>query len=631
MISASTSGLSRDARWAAFISIGACVPLRPDDVPTNDPVDAAIRLADSSQESTALIDDGPAAEANDERCGDRCKQGAIRCSLAENTQEICLIDKESGCLTWRFLGACATTDVCCDGACVPNDDAHCYSCNGPCRGATPVCVHELRRCGCTSPLCAKQAKVCNALKSECALPEPGIGYFVDATAAPAGDGTITHPFRTITAALDTADDQTDVVRIQVAPGTYDAGLGERFPLVVRRGIWLEGSGPSQSTIRGVGNYHAAVRPNAYDGVLFTIVLGDPDELSRLAGFTLEPGPGLFTELPSSILCDQGNAAPAGIVTSEPNSDLRDLSIGSGYRRGIIVSAGGSGDIGGCNLRLTDSVIQSAMIGLLAVGCTDFDPRRATQVAFELGTGTAANRNVFQSQRANDASGVAVSVKACVGHFIADNNMFSGADVAIHVEQPQRIGGLVNHFTLRNNTFQRLSRTGLLLAGAAAVVDELTANTFSEISSGSSSAFVGAGVSIEGVPSESAGFARIAKAHGNTFESNDVAVRVVGNSTTGLVLDFGTAAVPGENVFRCNSRSAGTNPPGGDVVIDLPFAPGNVFAFSGNIWDHEVPTRATFANRFNGADWTVRAADSIPLFDDQNAHKGSAECQPGRIP
>ncbi len=64
-------------------------------------------------------------------------------------------------------------------------------------------------------------------------------YAVDAVAGndSTGDGTSSRPYRTITRGLQFA---TWGDTIQVAPGTYDAALGEAFPIYVRAGVTVSG-------------------------------------------------------------------------------------------------------------------------------------------------------------------------------------------------------------------------------------------------------------------------------------------------------------------------------------------------------------------------------------------------------
>ncbi|MET0593141.1 MAG: DUF1565 domain-containing protein, partial [Polyangiaceae bacterium] len=65
-------------------------------------------------------------------------------------------------------------------------------------------------------------------------------YYVDAQAAPGGDGSKEAPFQTISAAADAHAKATSKARkAHVAAGTYDAALGEVFPIMLR-GLSLEG-------------------------------------------------------------------------------------------------------------------------------------------------------------------------------------------------------------------------------------------------------------------------------------------------------------------------------------------------------------------------------------------------------
>ncbi len=77
-------------------------------------------------------------------------------------------------------------------------------------------------------------------------PTPAVNWFVDATnGSDSNNGSSGAPFKTITHALGVA---TTGEIVNVAPGTYDAALGEVFPLAVPSGVTLHGD----ETLKGGG-------------------------------------------------------------------------------------------------------------------------------------------------------------------------------------------------------------------------------------------------------------------------------------------------------------------------------------------------------------------------------------------
>src|SRR5262249_21300312 len=118
-------------------------------------------------------------------------------------------------------------------------------------------------------------------------------YYVDINAAPGGDGSSSKPFRTITAAIDAYASMPGRPRLaHVAGGSYDAGRGERFPLILR-GLSLEGAGQDQTIIVGTGL-------GGPDGTYWvTLVVGDGVLPTRIANLSVQPPEGEDV----GILCD----------------------------------------------------------------------------------------------------------------------------------------------------------------------------------------------------------------------------------------------------------------------------------------------------------------------------------------
>ena len=263
-------------------------------------------------------------------------------------------------------------------------------------------------------------------------------YYVDATRGTQdGDGTLAHPFKTITSALSAIDGLGNV-HIHVAKGRYDVGTevgsGETFPIVLR-GVSLEGEGPEQTTIVGTGLYdgHSAARD--YQGDLrATVVMGDDTAVTSLSGFTLFGGGDASPSGQPSygVFCDRGNNAD-----TTPNTLLTDLTVVAKYDTGVVVTNSATVS-SGCNLRLSASTIREDHTGVRAVGCDDVPLAKngaEINVAVELGDRTIAGGNYFTKLAATDHTAVGVRVSACVRTFSAWFNEFVDSDSGIVVRQP----------------------------------------------------------------------------------------------------------------------------------------------------------------------------------------------------
>ncbi|TAJ09713.1 MAG: DUF1565 domain-containing protein, partial [Planctomycetota bacterium] len=88
----------------------------------------------------------------------------------------------------------------------------------------------------------------------CAAPLRATDHYVDAAngSNTSGDGSAAAPWKTLTHALaHTTALPADTHHIHVAPGIYDAALGEVFPLSIRQNTAVEGAGAGLTTFRGV--------------------------------------------------------------------------------------------------------------------------------------------------------------------------------------------------------------------------------------------------------------------------------------------------------------------------------------------------------------------------------------------
>lgn len=92
----------------------------------------------------------------------------------------------------------------------------------------------------------------------------GPTYHVDAVAGDdlTGDGSSAAPYRTLTHTLAAIDPAPADTTLAVAPGIYNTGLGESFPLTIPPTLTVQGSGAQHTWVSGEG-----------DGVLFDLARG----------------------------------------------------------------------------------------------------------------------------------------------------------------------------------------------------------------------------------------------------------------------------------------------------------------------------------------------------------------------
>jgi hypothetical protein len=139
---------------------------------------------------------------------------------------------------------------------------------------------------------------------------PAADWYVNAsTGNDAAPGSLLLPFRTLTHALSVA---TGGETVYAFPGTYDAALGETFPLLVPSGVTLLGDEPGQGAghvateIVGGG---LAPAPNPGGLLGATIV---PGAASTVAGFRIR------NDQPPSAVAAEAVVLPAAMVTLRNN-------------------------------------------------------------------------------------------------------------------------------------------------------------------------------------------------------------------------------------------------------------------------------------------------------------------------
>ncbi len=295
---------------------------------------------------------------------------------------------------------------------------------------------------------------------------------------------------------------------------------------------------------------------------------------------------------------------------------------------MVVTATSQPAPSGCNMRVTSSTLQGSQYGMIAYGCFE-SPE--VPIAIEVGGSTPDTGVTFTSIR-NALSGVGLRIQDCVARALVRNSSFVDSDNGI-VFMPSYTGTTARtSVNFVGNTFERLSTGGIGLAGTAAVVDSLENNTFRSISNWTvGAAFAAIALGING--SDDPAFPYIARARNNRFIGNDVGFDVRGGPARSRPFaDFGTAADPGSNVFRCNSAPVSVSRfVGGDVVIESDADPSVVLPFAGNYWDRSVPLLGDASNRRNGTDIAVLSPNSAPMFDTSNPQLSPDTCPAGQLP
>lgn len=546
--------------------------------------ESAEASSDASSGEAATDNDGPADDGPDapSACGDRCSRlGDLRCAGAKVVQ-VC--GNAGSCTSWGPYSICREGELCCGGNCARVDGDNCYACDRACEGDAPVCDDAIEACGCSDAACAAIGKICDATSHRCTL-DPAHVY-VDAAAGRVEDGTPQHPFRSISAALRMKRSDEAVMHVHVAPGRYDTDHGETFPLVLR-GVTIEGAGSGQTTIVGKGSYDAHAAGGPVDALVSaTVVIGDFTRASALSKVRLYDSVSKPAATSYGIVCDQGNAPSIGVAAS-PNTMLDQIVVGPGYETGVLVTASTVPQATGCHLQVTSSNVKLFGTGLLAMGCKDPPAAGVSRVAvaLRLGNGTKIGGNRFDGR--DEGIGVGVRLKGCAARVDATYNVFDYAQGGVEIVQPRNLTEQ-NHFVFRYNEFNELRQFGLRVAGASAVVDDLSYNRFYSVIPIQYPGLA-AGLEVEGL--DETYFARIVKATNNTFVDNQVGVRF--HSSYPIWRLFEPDDFSGGNVFHCNAAGPNGDPSGivgGDVVIESPF-PGT-FHFDDNEWDHAPPTTST---------------------------------------
>jgi hypothetical protein len=316
-------------------------------------------------------------------------------------------------------------------------------------------------------------------------------------------------------------------------------------------------------------------------------------------------------------------------------------------------------LAGCNLALTSSTIESGWYGVVADGYDmPSGPVQAVSVRIGdlMGGGNDfVNLDIPASENpppllvlygaglmtCDAVTGVVVEGN----HFFQQSGMLSDWGIyAVHSGSFESPG-----FDIEGNEFGPLTGGGMMLWGAV-IADRLLDNSFHDNSMVPGYQYPATGINIHGdaadMPSP---VAVVLRARGNTFFGNDVGVTIAARSSfltqdPVMATDFGTAADPGHNTFRCNSvpperALGGVGGPGADVFLSFPVGqPASVTVpFEGNAWDHAPPTTtvAPWANAAPGTDvYNVgdpTAGPVGPTLDTANATATDMPpCPAGRV-
>ena len=454
---------------------------------------------------------------------------------------------------------------------------------------------------------------------------PEADYYVDATAAPGGNGSKLQPFRTITAAVQAHAATPGVAqKAFVAPGTYDEALGEQFPLVLR-GLSLQGAGQGRTLIVGAGRFDHGAEGGSIAGILtVTVIIGERDLPTQLSGCSIQSLSPVPVEGYYGVFCDRGSAT-GEVASPLGQTHLDQITVGPGYGYDVAVATSTNPSSTGCKMLITRSTITAAWEGVRALGCgsSSYDD----PVMLEMGTDDPASGNTISWMTAANDLGIGVALRDCLIRGSFQYNTFRDSRIGASIADL----GFVSpphtrvNVSFKHNTFERLSKYGLLANGTALFVEEISGNRFSDVTKVTSQPGIeAAALSMD--------MFNVGTVRGNEFIGNDTAIAAGFSTSSGTPADFGTSSDPGDNVFRCNSAQQGN---GGDVkMVGNPADPELTWAgtlhLAGNAWDHLPPTLLTVEPPPNGVDISVLYAPHIDI-DRGNPILSLAACPSGRVP
>jgi len=550
----------------------------------------AIDATDTAEGGWAdASDDGRARDAD---ARDSCATGCprlddLRCSDSANaatSRQVQVCSLVNGCLEWVDSTLCNDDAICCDGIC--RDIASPSSCEGD--------------------------------------------YYVDAVNgtdsldAGVASGSETRPFRTITFAIRRAEAGAPGRRIHVRAGQYDDALGETFPIVLRHGHALLGAGANLVTIKGAGSYDHAGEGGPFNGQYqLTLLVGDSTRPTVVSGVTLRGALVNAVKDYDGLFCDRGNAPASDSIAGA--TILDDVVAGPGYDVGVLATASTAPVKTGCNLRMTRSTVTGGYWGVVAAGCLQGTPR--VPVSAQIGNASVGNSFSGLKSPPEYNTG-AILFWPCASNSSVRHNTITDSEFGVAIDQRSDIAAGVggNTFTISNNTFSDLSIGGVFVFNELSAIQELSDNTFTNISAslGDGVVSMGIGLALGG----NGAFLPPVKARRNRFVGNDAGITVGGSRNVNFdvdrTIDFGRPDDPGSNVFRCNSTSIGV---AGDILIDVSGT--GAIQFAGNVWDHSPVTTGVEATAVNGTDIILQETPN-PAIDTTNGTVDTSSCPAGRI-
>ncbi len=567
------------------------------------------------------------AGADFAQCIQTCsKAGQVTCN--NNHSQTC--KSVNGCLQLGPTMDCGSSGLCCATGCVPIDENNCGQCGGTCGGRTPACSSGAPySCVCTGAACATVQEDCNTLTGMCQtcfpipVPENRTDFWVDGAASvepTCGQGC---PYLTITQALAVAatSSATAPKTIHVAPGTYTNGGNnpETFPLMLRNGTSLVGSGQGATIVSGTGAYDHSALEGAFNGSAYqvTIVVGDATKSSTISGLSVVAGASHQTNGNYlGILCDEGNASSP--YASPPPSPypsatlvVDQVTVGPGFGDGLVcTNTATAAKINGCNLKMTRSTATGNGIGVWVIGGGQGSKPGGLPVAAQIGD-LAGNGNKLTANTlsgGNIGYGLVIWDGSSPVHIYG--NTFDGDDYGIAIGQHPLLDGtilVVDYLDMQNNILRNLNLGGLNL-GAAAVIDQLIGNTFTNISNPNTGGAPAYAIQLSGDGGSTPVYRpEIRRARNNVFIANDIAFGTAGagaidGNDHATATDFGTVADPGHNMFVCNAVPSPGPSLGGDVYIPTTAINGGALSFVGNSWDHAPPNQSP--TQTNGTDVVV---------------------------
>jgi hypothetical protein len=424
-------------------------------------------------------------------------------------------------------------------------------------------------------------------------------------------------YATITAAVAAARKSHAGARtVHVAPGIYRAASGEVFPIDLRGGISIDGTGtaPQDTIIEGTGARSHVIEGGSVTDLHATFLVGDRFIPSFVRNLLIIPAEAFSSSL-YGVFCDSGNSDPAAAIPPEPNFLLDKVIFNRGFFAELAVKDS-TYPKSACNARVTSSMFKGeygpgnwTYIGVDVGGCSGPD---SAWPSVEVGDGKPEHGNTFYTIGDELSSFGAVNVTACTGRVSIRGNRFFNGTSGVMLED----FGKTKDIVITGNTFDSQAFAGVALR-AAPTVNELSGNTFKGCD--------GAGVLVQN------GTGGIVKARKNLFVGNNHGVRFDntwrGGPYTG-VYDFGTADSHGENEFRCNGHTSSVG--GYDVGLNAPVEASAKISFVGNRWDHVPPTtaaRAANGSYPDGIDLLLPPSGPAPATDIPG--QATSDCPAGR--